>query len=131
MVKKKGILILLPALLIVLELLPYGAVLNFVIEGGETVGKTYSYFSLMPFGNANFAPFIIAVLSCVLLCLTILYAIKNKALGAIRVISLIIVVLSFCPIILSLSYLSVIGIAVAVVAFAEAVLSYAIGKSVK
>ena len=51
--------------------LPYGAVLRFVTqsEGGvshETL-KTYSYFDPTIFGYANFAPFICAILTAVLL----------------------------------------------------------------
>lgn len=67
------ILLALSVLLIVLELLPYGAELNFKFpdDAGNVITKreTYSYFSLMPYGYGNFCPLLTAILSCVLLVL--------------------------------------------------------------
>ncbi len=65
-----------PLAAVVLELLPFGAVLNFGQPDGETIRQTYSYFSLTPFGYANFGPLITAVLSCVLLVLAIAAVIR-------------------------------------------------------
>lgn len=59
---------------IILELLPYGAVCNFAVSpeaGGGYVRETYSYFDMLPLGYANIGPFITAVLSCVLVTLWI------------------------------------------------------------
>jgi len=53
---KKVCLAVLPALTIVLELLPFGAVCIFATSPTERVKETFSYFSLTPFGYANFAP---------------------------------------------------------------------------
>ena len=47
---------------IVLEALPYGAVCNFATPE-KTIRQTFSYFSLTPFGYANFGPFITACLT--------------------------------------------------------------------
>ena len=59
-----------------LELTPYGAVLNFGRPAADgTIGtfrETYSYFSLMPFGYANFFPLLTGVLTVVLLLLALL-----------------------------------------------------------
>ena len=55
---KKVCLAVLPALTIVLELLPLGAVCIFATSPTERVKETFSYFSLTPFGYANFAPLI-------------------------------------------------------------------------
>ena len=76
-----GVLIL-PLVVLGLELLPYGAVLNFgrLAEDGS-IGffrETYSYFSLMPFGYGNFAPLLTAVLTCLLLLLLILFLFWKK-----------------------------------------------------
>lgn len=60
-----------PIGVLILEILPFGAVLNFAQPDGEPIRQTYSYFSLMPFGYANFGPLITAVLSCVVLALSI------------------------------------------------------------
>lgn len=61
---KKVCLAVLPALTIVLELLPLGAVCIFATSPTERVKETFSYFSLTPFGYANFAPLITATLNC-------------------------------------------------------------------
>ena len=61
---KKVCLAVLPALTIVLELLPLGAVCIFATSPTERVKETFSYFSLTPFGYANFAPLITATLYC-------------------------------------------------------------------
>ena len=62
---KKVCLAVLPALTIVLELLPFGAVCIFATSPTERVKETFSYFSLTPFGYANFAPLITATLTAV------------------------------------------------------------------
>ena len=62
---KKVCLAVLPALTIVLELLPLGAVCIFATSPTERVKETFSYFSLTPFGYANFAPLITAILTVV------------------------------------------------------------------
>ena len=58
---KKISLVVFPALTIVLEALPMGAVCTFAISPTERVRETFSYFSLIPFGYANFAPLITAI----------------------------------------------------------------------
>ena len=70
--KKKIILTLLSVFVLILEILPYGAVLRFANPEGEPWRKTFSYFDLINVGYANFAPFITAVLSCVLIFLIII-----------------------------------------------------------
>lgn len=59
------------AIAVVLELLPWGAVLSFADPEGEAIMRTYSYFSLVPYGYANFAPLLCAVCSCVFLVMTV------------------------------------------------------------
>ena len=67
--KKRLPLLLLPALTLVLEALPYGAVLQFARPDAAPVRELYSYFDLTPFGYANFAPLFTALGTCVLLVL--------------------------------------------------------------
>lgn len=74
---KKIRLLILPIITIVLEILPYGAVLVFATSPTDRVRETFSYFSLTPFGYANFAPFITAMLTCVVLLLALI-SIKQK-----------------------------------------------------
>jgi hypothetical protein len=75
--KKLRVLIpICPAAAVLLEALPWGAVLNFGQPDGEPFRETFSYFSLTPFGYANFWPLITAVLSCALLILSVIAAIR-------------------------------------------------------
>ena len=55
--KKRLLYLILPLVTVILELLPYGAVCNFMNPEGDPWRETFSYFSLTPFGYANFAPF--------------------------------------------------------------------------
>lgn len=64
---------------IVLEILPFGAKLTFALDEGKTQEKLFSYFSLTPYGYANFMPFITAVLTCVLFILALIILFKDYA----------------------------------------------------
>ena len=64
--KKAGI-ILLTVIAIILEALPYGAVMIFAPSPTDRLKDTYSYFSLTPVGYAHVAPFVTAMLTCILL----------------------------------------------------------------
>lgn len=78
MKKRVYTLLILPAVAIILEALPYGAVLNFQTEDGMVCRRTYSYFSLTPYGYANFGPLIAAVLTCIVLLLAVLLLIQQR-----------------------------------------------------
>ena len=95
--------------ILVLELLPYGAVLHFGNPEGEPIRETFSYFDLTPYGYANFGPFITAILTCVLLVLSIINLLvdNDKIKTTIKMVSLIALVASLAPLIVN-SY-SVIG----------------------
>lgn len=114
--KKKIILSLSIVLTLILELLPYGAVLNFGNPDGEPWRKTYSYFSLLPFGYANFGPLITAILTCILIILIIMDWFKySRGLNiAIMNISGFATVTSLLPLFLGINYISVIGISITV-----------------
>ena len=73
--KKRLPLLLLPALTLVLEALPYGAVLQFGRPAAAPLRELYSYFDLTPFGYTNFAPLFTALGTWVLLAL---YAATGK-----------------------------------------------------
>lgn len=61
---------------LILELLPYGAVLNFAAPAADgSIGRfreTYSYFSLMPLGYGNVFPFLTGILTTFLLAAALL-----------------------------------------------------------
>ncbi len=102
---------------LILELLPYGAVLNFANPEGEPWRNTYSYFDLTPFGYANFGPFLTAILTCALLLITVILLFKNaKGLMKIaRILGVISVVTSLMPFMFGGDYITVIGVAITVV----------------
>lgn len=76
--KKRLPLLLFPVLALILEALPYGAVLQFARPAAAPLRELYSYFDLTPFGYANFAPLFTALGTCVLLVLLALYAGTGK-----------------------------------------------------
>ena len=108
---KKLLLVSFPIIAFVLELLPYGVVLNFANPEGEPWRRTYSYFSLTPFGYANFGPFITAILTCALLALAVIYLFKpRKGLKtAILNVSGFATVASLMPLMFGFDYITVIG----------------------
>lgn len=76
--RKKLLMLPFPCLALLLELLPTGAVLVFA-SPDESIRRTFSYFSLTPFGYANFPPFLTAVGTCVLCVLAIVCLIRDSA----------------------------------------------------
>ena len=111
MLKRKQPIVIFAILIVilVLELLPYGAVLHFGNPEGEPLRETFSYFDLAPYGYANFGPFITAILTCVLLVISIINLLvdNDKIKSIIKIVSLIALVASLAPLIVN-SY-SVIG----------------------
>ena len=109
---KKILFIALPLIALILELLPYGAVLNFANPDGEPWRKTYSYFSMMPFGYANIGPLITAILTCVLLVLVVVYLFKpRKGLNtAILNVAGFATAASIMPLMFGFDYITVIGV---------------------
>ena len=108
--RKKGIALSATTLAFVLELLPYGAVCNFANPEGEPWRRTYSYFDLTPFGYANFAPFLTALLTCALLVLLIVSIVTKKQMRAPMLsVSVIATLLSLAPLLLGVSFFSLVG----------------------
>lgn len=101
-----------PLVALILELLPYGVVLNFANPEGEPWRRTYSYFSMMPFGYANFGPLITAILTCVLLVLVVIYLFKSrKGLNtAILNVAGFATATSLLPLMFGFDYITVIGV---------------------
>ena len=122
---QKALLAVLPAAAIVLELLPYGAVLHFANGFAGTIRETFSYFSFIPFGYANFGPLCTAVLSCLLLGLAAVYLLSGKGRPILRIVSVAAFAVSLTPLLLGLSSFSVCGGAISVLLGAEALLLFA------
>ena len=113
---KKSLFVVLPLVVLILELLPNGVVLNFANPEGEPWRRTYSYFSLTPYGYANFGPFITAILTCVLLVLVAIYLFKPcKGLNtAILNVSGSATAASLMPLMFGFDYITVIGIIITI-----------------
>lgn len=118
---QKILLIIVSVSAIILELLPYGAVLNFALDGGSVIRKTYSYFDLTPYGYANFGPLLTAVLTCALLVICIINLFKNsrRLRKTISVISLIALVGSLTPLLYGIESFSVVGVFISLILLFE------------
>ncbi len=114
---RKVVLLLLSVVIILLEILPFGAVLNFATDSGETIRETFSYFSLVPFGYANFGPFLTSLLSSALLLLVLFYLIKGKGKKGIVAVSALAFVTSIMPFMYGLSYISAVGVVISLLLF--------------
>ena len=100
----------------ILELIPNGAVLNFANPEGDSWRRTYSYFSMTPFGYANFGPLFTAILTCVLIVLVCVSWFKfSKRLNrTITIISGIATAISLLPLMFGIEHITVIGIIITV-----------------
>ena len=122
--KKKIITLALLLSALVFEILPYGAVCNFANPEGEPFRKTYSYFSMMPYGYANFGPFITALLTCVLLVIIVLSILLKKDWSkSISIISAIATLTSLAPLMFGFSNFSLVGAMISACILATFVIS--------
>ena len=109
--KKRFLYLLLPIITLVLESLPYGAVCIFATSPTERVKETFSYFNMTPFGYANFAPLITAILTCVIFLLLIIFCIKGNVRMAIKAKNMLYVaiVTSLGPLVFGIEYFSLVA----------------------
>ena len=124
--KKRLLYLILPIITLILEILPYGAVCNFKLPSadGTSIGhfrELYSYFDLTPFGWANFAPLITAIITCIVLLILVIYCFTGKLKLARTAKNILCVgaVISFGPLLLGLHFLSVVGVLVSISLIAE------------
>lgn len=111
--------------ILVLELLPYGAVLRFANPDGASATQTYSYFDITPFGYANFGPFLTGVLTCVLL-VTLVVLLFTRAKRGVFVgafaLNCVIIAVSLMPLMFGIEYFTVIGALISILHIASAVM---------
>lgn len=125
--KKKIILLCTALAALILEILPYGAVLNFGNPEGEPFRKTYSYFSMMPYGYANFGPLITAILTCIMLVIIVIsILIKKDWSKELSVISVFATLTSLAPLLMGIDDFSLVGAMISACIIAIFVLSKAI-----
>ena len=125
--KKRFLYLILPIITLILELLPYGAVCNFMLPStteGVPAGRfreLYSYFDLTPFGWANFAPLITAIITCIVLLILVIYCFTGKERLAKTAKNILCVgaVISCGPLLLGPHFLSVVGVLISISLIAE------------
>ena len=122
--KKRFLYLVLPIITLILEVLPYGAVCIFASSPTDRIRETFSYFDLTPFGYANFAPFLTALITCLIFVLLFIYWLKGNAVFAIKAKNILYVaaVMSLGPLVFGLSYFSVVGALITTCLIAELLL---------
>jgi len=129
---KRLLYLILPVITLVLEILPYGAVCNFANPYGEPWRETYSYFSLLPFGYANFAPLLTAILTCLIMVLLIAYCVTGKY-SIVKITKATLcfaVVLSLCPLLFGVTFFSIVGALITASLVAELLLLHFFDKNI-
>ena len=122
--KKRVLYLVLPIITLILEVLPYGAVCIFASSPTDRIRETFSYFDLTPFGYANFAPFLTALITCLIFILLLIYWLKGNVVFAIKAKNILYVatVMSLGPLVFGLSYFSVVGALITTCLIAELLL---------
>jgi transcriptional regulator with XRE-family HTH domain len=117
-----AVTIIMLAATLVLQSLPHGVVLIFSDGPDVRIRQTFSYFSLIPFGYANFFPLITAIFTAVIFVLSIVAFIKNYSVKRVQnaaficaIITVIFSTLSW--IMFGSQYVTGIGIAVSILLF--------------
>ena len=121
--KRTCFILIFPIIAIILQILPCGAVLVFAPSPTERVRETFSYFNLTPFGYANFAPFITALLTCIILLLALISIKLEKMRKAVFWLSLAAAIISLLPLVFGIDYYSVVGGIITITLAIESVLA--------
>ena len=112
---------ILPIITLILEILPFGAVCNFANPEGAPWRRTFSYFDLLPFGYANFSPFLTAIMTCLVLAAVVAYCYFGTY-GLTKIakeVLFVAVLLSLGPLLLGAQYYSVVGAMITFTLLAE------------
>ena len=119
--KKRFKYLLLPIITLILEILPYGAVCNFAPSPTERIRKTFSYFDLIPFGYANFAPFLTAIITCAILAFLLAYWFtgKDRMFAIAKGLLWVGTALSLCPLFYGANFFSVVGCLITITLVAQ------------
>lgn len=123
--KKRMLYLILPIITLILEILPYGAVCNFARPATDgSIGRfreLYSYFDLTPFGYANFAPLITAIVTCIVTLLLMIYCFtgKERLARIAKNILIVCAIISFGPLVLGVRFLSAVGLLISLSLIAE------------
>ncbi len=109
---------------IILEILPSGTVLIFAPGPDERIKQTFSYFSLIPFGYANFFPFLTAISTVTVSILLALALIKKSNVTRLQnaafICTVIALIFSLMPtLIFGTDYITVLGILITILLLAS------------
>ena len=108
------VLVLLVAAL-VMQILPYGAVLRFPHPDGATTVSTYSYFDITPYGYANFAPLFCGITTALWLLVSLISLILKRTWQTARtVIGYIAFILALLPVTQGPVYMNIWGWGIAI-----------------
>lgn len=95
---------------LVVEILPLGCVMYLKPSPSNVIIETYSYFNLIPFGNANFAPLLTGVMSIAIFILSIIAIITKlkriKLINFVFTCSIITAMLSIAPLLLGFNFMN-------------------------
>ena len=129
--KKRLLYLILPLITLILEILPYGAVCVFASSPTDRIKETFSYFDLIPFGYANFAPFITAIITCVVILLLVGYCFtaKEQLARLARNVLCVGMVISFGPLLFGIEFFSVVGILISLSLIGEFLLPRHLAKA--
>lgn len=125
--KKAFAVLVIAILLLILELLPYGAVLEFAHMSPDLTLSYYeqhfSYFDPMVYGHGHFGPLITAVLTCMLAVITVIAVFfENRAVRiALRVVSVMTLLFSLTPMLMGCY--SPVGMAISVLLLVTCIIS--------
>ena len=121
---------------IILEALPYGAVLIFSSGPEKRIKETFSYFSLTPFGYANFSPFLTAILTVLAAVLSVAAIIKRlrapRLQNAAFICTVIALICSVVPFLMfGTAYMSAVGAAITILLLASLIFQALSNREVK
>ena len=121
---KRALNLILPFIALVLQILPFSAVLNFGNPDGEPYRTEYSCFDLILVGYGNFGPFVAAWLTCAVIVLLVIYCITGRrgVAAAAKIILLISALLTLTPLLFGINYITAAGLAVTSALAAEFVM---------
>lgn len=121
--KKRLSYLALPVITLILEILPYGAVCNFYTPDEGKIRRTFSYFSLTPYGYANFAPLLCALVTLPVIVTLLIFAFNadKRVIHVTKILLVLDVLLSLCPLIFGISMFSIVGALISLTLIAELV----------
>ena len=124
MKRNRFLYLILPIITLILEVLPYGAVCNFANPEGDPWRETYSYFSLTPFGYANFAPLITAIITCIIILLLLIFCFtdQERLAGKAKNLLYVCIVFSLGPLVFGIRFFSFVGLLISLSLIAELLL---------